>query len=55
MLKDFLEEVDNIYEEMVIRRSMVILKKNYIEILEMKNIVFNMKNLFDGLNRKFLS
>lgn len=55
MPKDLLEEVDNIHEEMAIRRRMATLKKNHIETLEMKNTASNMKNLSDGLNRKLLS
>ena len=50
MLMALMEKVDNMQEQMgIISREMEALRKNQKEMLEIKNTVTEMKNVFDEL------
>lgn len=49
MLRDLRKQTDNMEEQMGnVGREMEILRKNQIEMLEIKNTVIEMRNTFDG-------
>lgn len=49
MLRDLRKQIDNMEEQVGnVGREMEILRKNQIEMLEIKNTVIEMRNTFDG-------
>ena len=49
MLRDLRKQIDNMEEQVGnVGREMEILRKNQIEMLEIKNTVIEMRNAFDG-------